>query len=245
MIEPLRDVLRRLSTSEENSPPDLVEEPSHRKNSEDSFLAALPVVRKIVRRRVVALGQAEASDLEQGIILRLLVWREKNHEKSAEMSDGDWESLAARTAYNETNRHFSKSARTEATNLPLDAASEIESLQSLAGDSDTEFQSLAQFVWQETCQLSLRQRRALLLRSRKFVIYLLTAGITDEELAQSLELATDEWLEIKMKLPLPDAETARYAGESSTENQKPESTIKSIKKARHEARARLRKLTNK
>jgi hypothetical protein len=245
MIEPFWDALRRLSTSEENSPPDTVEEPSHRKNSEDSFLAALPVVRKIVRRRVVALGQAEASDLEQGIILRLLNWREKNHEKSAEMSEGDWESFAARAAYNETNRHFSKSAKADAANLPLEAASEIESPQSLVGDSKTEFRSLVRFVWQETCRLSLRRRRSLLLRSRKLVVYFLTGGITDEELAQSLELATDEWLEIKIKLPLPDAETARFIGESSGENRNLESAIKSTKKARHEARARLRKLTNK
>jgi len=241
MIEPFWDALRRLSNSE-NSLPDSVNPSSHRKNSENSFLAALPVVRKIVRRRVVALGQAEASDLEQGIILRLLIWREKNHEKCAEMSDSDWESLAARTAYNETNRHFSKNG--DAVYLPVDAASEVESSQPLAGNSDIEFQSLAQFLWQETCQLTLRQRRALLLRGRKFVVYLLKCGIKDEELAQSLELATDEWLKIKMKLPLPDAETARYTGGSSGESRNPESAIKSIKKARHEARARLRKLTN-
>lgn len=245
MIEPFWDALRWLSKSE-NSQSDSVEVPSHEKKSEDSFLAALPVVQRIVRRRLAASGQADAaSDLEQGIVLRLLVWREKNHEKSEQMSPDDWQSLAARTAYNETNRHFSKSATANAASLSLDAASEIESPLPLAGNSETEFRSLAQYIWQETCQLSLRRRRSLLLRSRKLVVYFLTGGITDEELAQSLELATDEWLEIKIKLPLPDAETARYTGESSGETRKPESAIKSIKKARHEARARLRKLTNK
>lgn len=245
MIEPFWDVLRRLSKSE-NSQPDSVEAPSHEKNSENAFLAALPVVQRIVRRRLSASGQADATaDLEQGIVLRLLVWREKNHEKSEQMSEGDWQSLAARTAYNETNRHFSKSAKAGAANLPLEAASEIESPQSLAGDSKTEFRSLASFVWQEICELSLRRRRSLLLRSRKLVVYFLTSGITDEELAQSLELATDEWLEVKVRLPLPDAQAARFIGESGGETQNPESAIKSIKKARHEARARLRKLTNK
>lgn len=245
MIERFWDVLGRFSTSE-NRPPDSTEEPSHQKNSENAFLAALPVVRKIVRRRFVSLRQAEALDLEQGIILRLLNWREKYPEKSEEMSEGDWEAFAARAAYNETNRHFSKSAKADAADLPLDAASEIESSLFLAGDSKAEFRSLASFVWQETCQLSLRQRRALLLRSRKFVVYLLTAGITDEELAQSLELATDEWLEVKSRLPLSDAESARFTGGSSSdESRKSEFAIKSIKKARHEARASLRKSTNK
>lgn len=241
MIEPLWDALRRLSNSG-NSPPDSVELSSHEKNSEDSFLAALPVVRKIVRRRVVALGQAEASDLEQGIVLRLLNWREKHRDKSEKMSSNDWESFAARTAYNETNRHFSKSAG--ANIVPLDAASVAESFERLAGDSDVEFQSLASFVWQETCQLTLRQRRALLLHSRKLIVYFLQGGIKDEELAQSLELTESEWLEVKIKLPLSNAQIARFIG-GNDERRGLESLINSIKKARHEARVKLRLLTNK
>ncbi len=241
MIEAFWDVVRQFSNNE-NKPSDSIEEPSHKKNSEDSFLAALPVVRKIVRRRFVSLRQAETSDLEQGIILRLLNWREKYPEKSEKMSTGDWESFAARTAYNETNRHFSKNVA-GASHFPLDVADEIESPQSVAGDSDAEFQSLAYFVWQETCQLSLRQRRALLLHSRKLIVYFLTGGITDEDLARSLEISEDEWLEIKIKLPLPDASIARFV--RGDERRNLESIIKSIKKARYEARGKLRKLTNK
>jgi hypothetical protein len=241
MIEAFWDVVRQFSNNE-NKPSDSIEEPSHKKNSEDSFLAALPVVRKIVRRRFVSLSQAETSDLEQGIILRLLNWREKYPEKSEKMSTGDWESFAARTAYNETNRHFSKYVA-GASHFPLDVADEIESPQSVAGDSDAEFQSLAYFVWQETCQLSLRQRRALLLHSRKLIVYFLTGGITDEDLARSLEISEDEWLEIKIKLPLPDASIARFV--RGDERRNLESIIKSIKKARYEARGKLRKLTNK
>ena len=241
MIEAFWDVVRQFSNNE-NKPSDSIEEPSHKKNSEDSFLAALPVVRKIVRRRFVSLRQAETSDLEQGIILRLLNWREKYPEKSEKMSTGDWESFAARTAYNETNRHFSKNAA-GASHFPLDVADEIESPQSVAGDSDAEFQSLAYFVWQETCKLSLRQRRALLLHSRKLIVYFLTGGITDEDLARSLEISEEDWLEIKIKLPLPDASIARFV--RGDERRNLESIIKSIKKARHEARGKLRLLTNK
>lgn len=141
MIESFWDVLRRLSNSETDAP-ESVEPSSHEKKSEESFLSALPVVRKIVRRRFVSFGQAEASDLEQGIVLRLLKWREKYPDISENMSSGDWESFAARTAYNETNRHFSKSAA-GAAHLPLNAASNVESYERLAGDSDAEFQSLA------------------------------------------------------------------------------------------------------
>jgi hypothetical protein len=242
MVEPFWDALRRLS-NDENSPPESGKEPSHKENSENSFLAALPVVRKIVRRRLASFGQTEAPDLEQGIVLRLLNWREKYHEKSEEMSPGEWESFAARTAYNETNRHFSKSA----AHLPLDEASAIESSNSVVGESDAEFKSLAQFVWQETCQLSLRQRRALLLHSRKLIVYFLKAGVSEEELAQSLALTEGEWREIESKLPLSDTEIARFFGGSSSngEHLNLESAINSIKKARHEARCKLRLLTNK
>ncbi len=240
MIESFLDVFRRL-TNDENSQPDF-EDSSHQKNSEDSFLAALPVVRKIVRRRFVSLQKAEASDLEQGIVLRLLSWREKYSDISENMSPDDWKSFAARTAYNETNRHFSKNGDAK-THLPLDAASDVENYERLAGDSDAEFQSLASFVWQETCQLSLRQRRALLLKSRRLVVYFLKGGISDEKLAQSLELSESEWLEVKIKIPLLDAQIARFVG-ATDERQNLESVVKSIKKARHEARVKLRKLTN-
>jgi DNA-directed RNA polymerase specialized sigma24 family protein len=245
VIEPFWDVLRRFSTSEK-SPPEPVEEPSHQKNSEDSFLAALPVVRKIVRRRFVSLRQAEALDLEQGIILRLLNWREKYREKSERMSESDWKAFAARAAYNETHRHFSKNAASNAMYLPLDIADEIESPLPFLGDSDVEFKSLAYFVWQETCQLSLRQKRALLLHSRKLIVYFLTGGITDEELAQSLEISETEWLDIKTKLPLSNASIAQFVvNENKDDRRSLESVINSIKKARHEARGKLRLLTNK
>lgn len=241
MIEPFWDVLRRLSNDETDAP-DSVEQPSHHKNSENAFLAVLPIVRKIVRRRLIASEQADAAaDLEQGIILRLLNWREKNQETSEKMSEGDWKSFAAKTAYNETNRHYSKSAGDAA----LDAASALESPERLAGDSKIEFQSLARFVWQGTCQMTLRQRRALLLHSRKLIVYFLQGGVKDEELAQSLELEIEEWLEVKIKLPLSNARIARFVGVSGGESRNLESAIRSIKKARHEARRKLRLLTNK
>lgn len=242
MIEPFWDVLRRLSNFEKDAP-DLVEEPSHCKNSEDSFLAALPVVRKIVRRRFVSFGQAEQSDLEQGIVLRLLKWREKYPDISADMSPGDWESFAARTAYNETNRHFSKNGSAKA-HLPLDAGSDVESPEQVIGNSNAEFQSLAYFIWQGICRMTLRQRRALLLQNRQLVLNFLRGGIRDEELARSLEISENEWLEVKIKIPLPDAGIARL---NSAGGERPnlQPTIKSIKKARHEARGKLRKLTNK
>lgn len=242
MIEPFWDVLRRLSNNEKDAP-ESVEPSSHQKNSDASFLAALPVVRKIVRRRIVSLAPSEAADLEQVIVLRLLKWREKYPNLSEEMSSGDWESFAARTAYNETKRHFSKSADAKML-LPLDAAFDLESPERIIGESDAEFQSLTNFFWQEICRMTIKQKCALLLHSRKLIIYLLTGGVSDGELAQSLEISEEEWLEVKNKIPLSDAAIVRLNNDAG-EHSNLESAIKSITKARHKARGKLRKLTNK
>src|SRR4051812_1302403 len=75
---------------------------------DDSLLSALPVVQGIVRRKFARSWTSDGIDLVQGIFLRLLRWRNKYREKSDEMSDEEWKSFAARTAFNEINRYFSK-----------------------------------------------------------------------------------------------------------------------------------------
>jgi len=86
--------------------------------------------------------------------------------------------------------------------------------------------------------------RVFLLHSQLLTVYFLKGGIKDGELAQSLELSESEWLEVKIKIPLSDAQIARFIG-ADDERRNLESVVKSIKKARHEARGKLRKLTNK
>jgi DNA-directed RNA polymerase specialized sigma24 family protein len=211
-------------------------------NSDDSLLASLPVVQKIIRRKITLPLATEASDLAQGIILRLLKWRDKYREKSAEMSPDEWQSLAAQTTYNEINRHFAKNRTTKV--VPIEAVEEIASPEVIEGTSDTEVFSLARLVWQEICSLSLRQRRALLLANQDIIINFLTCGITDEELAEILNLTMEEWEIIKEKLPLKNFQIAELIKKEGNEKSL-ESIINSIKKARHEARAKVRRLTDK
>ncbi len=242
MIESFMDAWRRFS-SDESRPPDS-HESSFQKNSEESFLAALSVVRKIVRRRSASLQPAtEASDLEQGIIVRLLDWREKHREKSEKMSEGEWKSFAARAAYNEINRLF-----TEGTNVETVSIEEIHEAadqKPVEGYTSAEVYSLVHQVWQEICILSLRQRRALLFHSLELVLNLLESGIGDAELAQVLELTEDEWSDTKDRLPLSDFQIAELTRGESTGDKNIQLLTKSIKKARYEARGRLRKLTKK
>ena len=205
--------------------------------SEESLIASLPIVQKILRRKISFSQQNDASDILQAISLRLWQWRNKFRSKSEDMSSGDWESFAARTAYNEINRHNSKRARMQ--ELPLDHPTEEISIRSCAGETEAEVFSLLESIWQEICLLTLRQRRALLLHSQELIINLLQTGIGDDRIAGILELSAVEWAEVKTRLPLSDFQIAELI-QAESKNKSLGSLTKSIKKARFEARKRIR-----
>ena len=221
---------------------ELTEDLSFVADSDDSLMASLPVVQKIIRRKITLSWHSETSDLAQGIVLRLLKWRDKYREKSAEMSPDEWQSFAAQTTYNEINRHFAKNQR--ATIVPIETVEEIASPEIIEGTSDAEVFSLARIIWQGICSLSLRQRRALLFANEEIIINFLTCEITDQELAKILDLTIEEWELIKEKLPLKDFQIAELIKEEGHQNSI-ESITNSIKKARHEARLKVRRLTEK
>ena len=211
-------------------------------DGDDSLLASIGVALKIVRRKGVSSRQNDSADIVQSIALRLIGWRDKYREKSAEMSPDDWQSFAARVAYNEVNRHFSGEASSK--DLPIDAAAEVSAPETLEGESLAEVFSLVRRFWQEFCNLSVRQRRALLLHSQELVLYFLEIEITDEELAAVLEMSVSDWIESSEKIPLTDAEIAELVLETgSGKNKSLDAQAKSIKKARHEARVKLKKIT--
>jgi hypothetical protein len=248
MTDSFLEALRRLSKETSNSSDDKEKESApHEKNSEPSILAAIPVVRKIVRRKMSS-RKDYAPDLEQGIVLRLLGWSKKYREKSSEMSSEEWNAFAARAAYNEVNRHFSSEDARELVTLEAAGAAAAEALESskkIEGETFPEVSSLARLIWQGICQMTLRQRRALLFHSDEIINHLqLFAGISDDELGQALEVRTSEWTRIKNTLPWSDAQIAELFEPHQNKNSA-QVLSKSIKKARFEARARLQKLTKK
>lgn len=208
-------------------------------SSENSFLAALPIVHRIVGRRRSRLDSMNTSDLVQEVALRLWRWSTNYKETSEKMSGEEWKSFAARTAYNEVNRHFL--GEKNAANVPLEMVSEIED-PSVEGRTEIEVFSLIRQVWQEICELSLRQRRALLLHSHELVIYFLQSRITEKELAKALGFSGDRWYEIRDQLPMTDAQ---IAGEAGGLLKRRPSTAGSVKKARYEARVKLEGLIRK
>ena len=166
-------------------------------------------MQKIVRRKTVFSWQSEASDLVQAVALRLLKWRKKHQEKSEKMSPDEWQSFAAKTAYNEINRHYSDNSKIKV--VSLDSAQECTE-EIVEGQTEAEVFLRVLEVWQEICNLSLRQRRALLFSSQELVVYFLKIGITDEELAEKLSLTIDEWARVK--------ENTAFDGYSDRQNYK-------------------------
>ena len=239
MIESLFEEFPSKQNKKSDGESEFRKPPDDQNYSETELLAVLPVVRKIVKRKTVLAFSSDASDVIQSVALRLWKWREKYADKSEDMSREEWESFAARTAYNEINRHFSNKSLTR--EVQLDAALTARSDGFIEGQTDVEVDSLAKSVWQAICFLSLRQRRALLLNSQELVFHIRQSGVGDEEIARVLEISKSEWADVKMQLPLTNFQIAKFFQETA-EDKSIESLNKSMNKARHKARVRLKKL---
>ena len=92
--------------------------------------------------------------------------------------------------------------------------------------------------WRLAGELSLRQRRALILHSQELVIYFLQSGVSDNDLAGILGFEMETWNDIRSRLPLTDIEIAAVIAEVDGTGDR-SSQARSIKKARHEARMKL------
>lgn len=215
-------------------------DPASDSGAEDFLISALPVVEKIVQGKRLS-WRSEASDLIQSIFLRLLKWRNKYQDKSEKMSAEDWKSFAATTTFNELNRSFKEDRYM--IEIPLESAGHLASEQLIEGNSMTEFQSYAMYIWKQFRKHGLRERQAMLLGSYELAAFLLYAGVTDEELAESLNMPLAEWLEVKDKLPVKDRQ---FIGILKDLDQRSAASVaNSMKKARSLARQKVRRVTNK
>jgi DNA-directed RNA polymerase specialized sigma24 family protein len=207
--------------------------------ADESLLAAVPTIRKIVWRKLFSAKQSDAPDLVQKVILQLLTWRENNPNKIKEMTADEWQAFASKAAHHAVNRRLSSD---EQLTAPLDDADEIPGNNLIVGNTATEVASLIKVFWQGICQLSLRQRRALLLNSETLLVILRLNGIGDRKLGEILELDESELPEIIARLPLSDAQIVHLiVARNKTKRQNIGSLARSIKKARHEARTKLQK----
>lgn len=248
MIERFFDELRSVTAQAAadkaiETTPESIQQSNPQTKADESFLAVLPTIRKIVWSRLFAARRDDAPDLMQKVILQLLTWRKNNPNKIEQMTTHEWQSFASKTTYRAVNR-FSSSDERSIVSLDDDAASKIPNSDSVAANTQTEVASLLSKFWQGICRLSLRQRRALLLNSESLLVILLLNSISKEKISEILQLDQDELQEIITRLPLSDVQIARIIVncDKTAESQSIDFLAKSIKKARHEARANLRKL---
>lgn len=241
MIERFFDELQRsgLAADKAAEPPEQNEKLHSDPKGGESFLAVLPTIRKIVWRKLFSAKQSDAPDLVQKVILQLLTWRENNPNKIKEMTAEEWQSFASKAAHHAVNRRLSSNEQLTAA---LEDVGEIPCDNLIVGNTASEVASLLRVFWQGICQLSLRQRRALLLNSEMLLVILRLNGIGNRELSEILELDVSELPGIIRRLPLSDAQIARLiVTRNNAKDKNIDSLSKSIKKARHEARARLQK----
>lgn len=244
MVERFFDELRHSLPAEDrgNDPPAESEKLQNEPKADESFLAAVPTIRQIIWRKLFRARRDDAPDLIQKVVLQLLTWRKNNPNKIEEMTPEEWQSFASKAAHHAVNQRLSNN---ENLSVPIDEAGEIPGDDFVVGNTQAEVASLLSKFWQGICQLSLRQRRALLLGSDSLIVLLRLYGVSNQNLSEILEINESELLEIIDRVPLKDAQIALLIADrdgGDTKNRSIGSLTQSIKKARHKARARLQKL---
>ena len=224
-------ILSKLQTS----PGDPPSESDSALDREGFFAESLKLIRKVIagRRSVMA---DDVPDISQEAALRLWRWRSKFEDKSSQMAEGDWKSFVARTAHNEVNRNLSNRNKKIETSLD-----ETEALGDEVNASSAETFVLVKTVWQGICKLSLYQRQSLIFSSVDLVLYLFQFGIEEDDLLAELELTKESWERISTRMPLTDIEIAEIANPNSANGQRV-ATAGAVKKARFDARKRLKEL---
>lgn len=195
---------------------------------------SLKLIRKVIAGRRSVLGD-DVPDISQEIVLRLWKWRTKFAVKSSQMSEDDWSAFTARAAHNEVNRNLSN--RLRYAEISIDEVEVGEGSQT----SSAETYQLVEAAWQGICRLSLHQRQALLFSSIDLVLQLFQFGIEEDELLRTLGLSKETWKTIVARMPLNDIEIAEIANNNSGKRQRI-ATAGAIKKARFDARKRLKEL---
>lgn len=208
------------------------------RHCEGSLVSTIDLIWRVVCGRRYAVPEADIPDIAQEAALRLWKWRERFQERANGMTMTEWDSFTAKTAHNEINRYFSD--RLRGNEVPLDDAALLRK-GTPEGDADSEMFSLVRNVWKEICNLTLYQRRALLLGAPDLVVYLMQFGVNEQAVVASLEISEEDWPDIFGRLPLPDREIAAIA-RSSRMISDPAAAALAIGKARFDARKKLGRL---
>lgn len=202
------------------------------------FLRTLPLIRQIATRKLTGLHRIAAEGIIQKVALKLWRWKLRHPQK--ELSEDEWQRLANSATQNEVKNFFSSRLRKE---ISISEISEEEIMLinktqiEMPGGTPTEICSLLAQLWTATQKLSLRQKYALLFRNADYIIDLVGNGVSSlNEIAESVELSTEELKEVIMNLPLSD-ERIRNLLETKLQAK---ITVKQVWSARNKAKQKLR-----
>ena len=210
---------------------------------ENYFLKALPLIHQIVSRKLNFFYVDFVEDIEQKVILSLWKWKLSHSDKK--LSDEDWLKLTNTSTRNEIKRFFSNRSRqpmslTEVTERSLfDNPPETLQTPPPFGNTKTEVSSLVRKMWKILQKQSLFEKAVFLLKDRKIINYLVLCkccGI--EEIAETLEMTTDEFKRLYKTLPFSDENLRLWLAKKLNREFK----ANQIHKARHRIRAKFKNI---
>jgi DNA-directed RNA polymerase specialized sigma24 family protein len=203
---------------------------------EQYLLETVPLIRRIVGRKLLNFYSASTDDVSQRVFLKLWKWISKSKK---ELTREEWQKLANTAAQNEIKTFFSHKSNRESLSIEDQDAIHKAGYATLEGDSEREVNSLAISVWKDIKDLSLRQKYALLLQKQELIFYLVASKCCQiDEVAHHLQISKEKFIEIYQLLPLSDERISEIYFEVSKEKL----TTKQVWEARSKARTKLSKV---
>ena len=203
---------------------------------EKYLLETVPLIRRIVGRKLHRSFISASDDISQKVFLKLWKWISKSKK---ELTSEEWQKLANTATQNEIKTFYSHKSNQEILSIDDEEAIREDGFAFVEGDTELEVNSLAVSAWDEIKNLSFRQKYALLLQKQELIFYLVASKCCQtDEVALHLQLSNERFLEIFQLLPLPDEKISEIYFEVTNEKL----TTKQIWEARSKARTKLYKI---
>ena len=172
------------------------------------FLETIPLIRSIAAHKIGRKYTSAVEDLVQKTALKLWSWQSKKEDLS--LTREEWRRLANTAAQNEVKTFYKQKFHKEVP-IPDHEGGQVFADKSgesrIEGNTGAESNSLMTFLWKAMQELSLRQRFALLLWDKAFIVNLIVGGCcTIGELATFFKLEEKSLRKLIKILPLSDSD---------------------------------------
>jgi DNA-directed RNA polymerase specialized sigma24 family protein len=216
--------------------PQELNSPDIPREQEQYLLETVPLIRRIINRKLNRSFVSAADDISQKVFLKLWKWISRSKK---ELTGEEWQKLANTATQNEIKTFYSHKSNKEVLSIDDEDSIREDGLAFLEGDTELEVNSLAVSSWKEIKNLSLRQKYALLLQKQELIFYLVASKCCQiDEVAEHLQVSNERFLQIFQLLPLSDEKISEIFFEVTNEKL----TTKQIWEARSKARTKLYKV---